>query len=152
MNTVQRKREKDARLTNFLQIILHLSLDEMLVGIGEDILRLVLRLTLDTGSLVVGRTEGLAGTRLCFRSRLCALELQALVVVATVGAVGDLGAALALWRDGGSVLVALGLGLGLALPRSLLWGTSSRRSSSGRRSITTLDGNLEPAVALRNRA
>ena len=75
MNTVQRKREKDARLTNFLQIILHLSLDEMLVGVGEDILRLVLRLTLDTSSLVVGRTEGLARTGLGLGSRLGPLDL-----------------------------------------------------------------------------
>ena len=75
MNTVQRKREKDARLTNFLQIILHLSLDEMLVGVGEDILRLVLRLTLDTSSLVVGRTEGLARTGLVLGSSLGPLDL-----------------------------------------------------------------------------
>ena len=75
MNTVQRKREKDARLTNFLQIILHLSLDEMLVGISEDVFSVVFMLALDTGSLLVGRTEGLARTGLGLGSSLGPLDL-----------------------------------------------------------------------------
>lgn len=117
----------------------------MLVGIGEDVLDLIFRLALD--SLLVGSTEACLGTGLGLWGSLCPLELLAVLLIAAVGAADCLGATLTLGRNGWSVVVALGLSL--AFGQSLLGG---RSSSSGGRSVATLDRQLEPAVALRDGA
>ena len=120
----------------------------MLVRIGEDIFDFLLRLAFHTGLLLVGRAESSLGTGLGLGCCLGPLDLQAILVVAAVSAVDDLGAALALGSSRLKV-AAISLSLGLALGRGLLRGAIS---SCGGRCVTTLDGQLETTVALRDRA
>jgi hypothetical protein len=119
----------------------------MLVRIGEDILDLIFRLALDASLLLVGSTESSLGTGLRLRGRLCLLGLQAVLVIAAVGAADCLGATLTLGRNGWSVIVALGLSLTLGW--SLLGGGSS---SSGGCFSALLDGVLQSAPTLRDGA
>ena len=120
----------------------------MLVSIREDIFDFLFRLALDASLLLVGRAESSLRARLRFWSHLGPLELETILVVAAVSAVDDLGAALALGSSRLKVAV-ISLSLGLCLGRGLLGGGIS---SSGGRCIATLDGQLESAVALRDRA
>ena len=118
------------------------------MSIREDIFDFLFRLALDASLLLVGRAESSLRTGLRFRSRLDPLEFETILVVAAVSAVDDLGAGLALGSSRLKVAVispSLGLGLGRGL---LGCGISSSRG----RCITSLNGQLKPAVALRDRA
>lgn len=120
----------------------------MLVRIGEDVFDFLLRLAFHTGLLLVGRAESSLGMGRGLGCRLGPLDLHAILVVAAVSAVNDLGAALALVSSRLKAAVT-SLSLGLALGRGLLGGGIG---SSRGRCVTSLDGQLKTTVALRDRA